>query len=490
MNNSMNINGLEGDNSIPNSINSFYDSSDANNSYFDTLIKLPDSNNNNSIENNKQELIKKNDQEKDKIINEVKDLVKCYICLGQIRKPKMCNFCHRLACGDCIWRWLNVNQKCGHCRHKVTRFDFIDVPFMKDIPQLIDYNKNLEEKKEHLEEQNKILNQKLNVKQCSKHKEKILYFCFNCSQKLCGKCTAFTNEESKIHIGHKIFEYSDVEKSKYNEIINQMDAAKEQKKNLDNKIKEYEDINKFNEFKFEKEKQLLDKIYKEIESHNKERNSKILQKQSKINKINKKIEEKCKALEKDLTKIESLDKLLDNMNVDEIKKEFKNLKDAEHKIKEKSDKSIKNNVFFEFKSFIYNFENNKVYESLMKEKDLKIKIDTPLPITFVLEIIKEDLLLINFPISIQEKKDHILNKKINLYTFLQINNTKFVEFKKFKKSSLFYGLEESIENANNNNLLNLDSSYIENKFDDVEDDKELKNLVNNIKSERNKEKKI
>jgi hypothetical protein len=187
-----------------------------------------------------------------------------------------------------------------------------------------------------------------------------------------------------------------------------------------------------------------------------------------------------------LIKIESLDKMVGNLNIDEIKKEFKNLKEAENKIKEKNDKNIKDNALIESKSFIYNFETNKIYESLMKEKDLKIKIDTPLPITILLEIIREDLLLITFPVStyIIEEKDNILNKKINLYTFLQINNTKYVEFKKVKKSSLFYGIEEGPENTNNNILPILESSYIENKFDDAEDDKELKNLVNNLKSER------
>ena len=485
MNNTMNNEEANNNTSIINTYNS-ENSSDENNSYFDSFIKMSDNNNNHSSSvNNNQELIK-NDQEKNKIINEVKDLVKCYICHGQIKKPKMCRICHRLACGDCIRQWMRENQKCGYCDQVITIFDFIDVPFMKDIPQFIIYNENLEEKKDLLEEQNKILNKKLNAKQCNKHNEKILYYCFNCNQKLCGKCTSFTNEESKIHIGHKIFEYSEVEKSQYNEIINQIDIIKEQKKDLDNKIKEYEDVKKYNEFKFEKEKKLLDKIYKEIESRYKEKSSKILEKKSKINKINKKIEEKCEEIGKDLIKIESLDKMADNLNINEIKKEFKNLKEAENKIKEKNDKNIKDNAFIEFKSFIYNFETNKIYESLMKEKDLKIKIDTPLPITILLEIIREDLLLINFPVStyIIEEKDNILNKKINLYTFLQINNTKYIEFKKVKKSSLFYGIEEGTENNINNILPNLESSYIENTFDDVEDDKELKNLVNNLKSER------
>jgi len=222
---------------------------------------------------------------------------------------------------------------CGYCRKILTRFDYIDVPFMKYFPQLINYNKNLEEKKANLEEQNKILNKKLNFNLCNKHKEKILYYCFNCNEKLCGICTSFTNKESNIHIGHKIFEYSEIKKSKYNEIINQLDMAKEQEKEIYNKINEYEDIKIFNEFKFKKEKQLLDKICTEIESRYIENELKIKGKESKLSKINKKVEEKCKAIKKDLVKIESLDKMIDHMNVDEIKKEFKSLKNAENKRK-------------------------------------------------------------------------------------------------------------------------------------------------------------
>ena len=207
-----------------------YDSSDPNQSYFDTFIKIPNYNNRSFNENNNQNTINKNEQEKNKIINDVEDLVKCYICLERVKEPKLCNFCHRLACGACIMKWLEVKKKCGFCCQLTTRSDFIDVSFMKDISKLIDYNKILEEKKENLEEQNKILNKKLNDKLCNKHKEKILYYCFNCNEKLCGFCTSITNEESKIHIDHKIIEYSETEKLKNNVIINEMDNKRKNQK--------------------------------------------------------------------------------------------------------------------------------------------------------------------------------------------------------------------------------------------------------------------
>ena len=358
---------LEEDSNIISHDNSII-SSDAIPPNFDTFLQLLNNVHRSSNENNNQNIIKENEQDLSKIINEVEDLVKCYICLGQIKEPKMCIFCHRLACGNCLRQWLREKNRCGYCRKLLKIFNIIDIPFMKNIPQLINYNKNLEEKKDNLEEQNKILNKKLNDKLCNKHKEKILYYCFNCNEKLCGICTSFINEESKIHIGHKIFEYSEVEKSKYNEIINQLDMAKEQEKELYNKKKECQDIEIFNEFKYRKENQLLDKIYKEIEFRHKEKNSKILEKESNIYKINKKIEEKCKVIEKDLVKIESLDKMIDNMNVDEIKKEFKNLKNTENKMKKKDGINIIDNSLIEFKSFICTFENQKIYESLLKEK--------------------------------------------------------------------------------------------------------------------------
>ena len=97
-----------------------YNSSDANQSYFDTLINIPDNNNHSSNENKTQNIIKNNDQEKNKIINEVEDLVKCYICLGQIKEPKMCRFCHRLACGNCLRQWLREKKTCGYCRKILT----------------------------------------------------------------------------------------------------------------------------------------------------------------------------------------------------------------------------------------------------------------------------------------------------------------------------------------------------------------------------------
>ena len=65
--------------------------------------------------------------------NEIRDKLKCYICLSKVKKPKMCKFCKRLCCSDCINSWLSGHDYCGICKTKVTLDDLILVPFVDDM---------------------------------------------------------------------------------------------------------------------------------------------------------------------------------------------------------------------------------------------------------------------------------------------------------------------------------------------------------------------
>ena len=201
-------------------------------------------------------------KEKGKIINEITDIIKCYICLDKINQPKMCYFCHRLACGECIRKWLLQKNTCGFCRRRVTRLDFVDVPFMKNINSLIEYNKNLEEKKANLEDINKKLEEKLNSNICNKHKEKFLYYCINCNKKLCGKCTSFINKDARVHQDHKIFEFSELEKSQYIDIVNILENKEDKINIIDKNLEKCEEIKNNDIKKLEREKNILDIIFK------------------------------------------------------------------------------------------------------------------------------------------------------------------------------------------------------------------------------------
>jgi hypothetical protein len=61
------------------------------------------------IELKKKEMEKK-ELEKIKKENElqeqIRDSLKCYICLSKVTKPKMCNFCKKICCEVCINKWL------------------------------------------------------------------------------------------------------------------------------------------------------------------------------------------------------------------------------------------------------------------------------------------------------------------------------------------------------------------------------------------------
>ena len=107
--------GEEEDNNIISQDNSI-DSSDSSVDGIQSYFERPTFVNNTfhySKENNNQNIIKEIKLDLSKIINDIQDLVKCYICLGQIKEPKMCIFCHRLACGDCLRQWLREKKHVG-----------------------------------------------------------------------------------------------------------------------------------------------------------------------------------------------------------------------------------------------------------------------------------------------------------------------------------------------------------------------------------------
>ena len=58
--------------------------------------------------------------------NDIRDRLKCYICLSKVKKPKMCKFCSRLSCSNCINSWLSTHNYCGICKKKshIRRYGF------------------------------------------------------------------------------------------------------------------------------------------------------------------------------------------------------------------------------------------------------------------------------------------------------------------------------------------------------------------------------
>ena len=112
----------------------------------------------------KDEFKKKKELEKIKkekeLEEQIKDHLKCYICLGNIQKPRMCPYCKRNCCEECINKWLEDHNFCGICKHRISRIDMIEIPFLDKMSNFImhkidDQEKNkLNTKKEELNRKN------------------------------------------------------------------------------------------------------------------------------------------------------------------------------------------------------------------------------------------------------------------------------------------------------------------------------------------------
>ena len=89
----------------------------------------------------KDEFKKKKELEKMKkekeLEEQIKDHLKCYICLGNIQKPRMCPYCKRNCCEECINKWLEDHNFCGICKHRISRIDMIEIPFLDKMSNFI-----------------------------------------------------------------------------------------------------------------------------------------------------------------------------------------------------------------------------------------------------------------------------------------------------------------------------------------------------------------
>lgn len=415
-----------------------------------------------------------NEKGKKQILDDISDLMKCYICFNRVKNPKMCNYCHRLVCADCIVKWLNNKNTCGICRHQITSIlDFSDVPFMPKIDLLLTFYNNLEKKTRNLEDSNEKLKEKLFSNRCIKHNEQILYYCFDCNEKLCGKCTSFTNKESKKHDKHKIFEYSEIEKSKYLDILNLMENTQEQIKIIENDLNKCEEIKQNNIVKLDKQKVLFDIIYKEIENNYKENNTIITDNSNKLTKIQKKLNKKYNKIKDLFSKIESLDKPIDNLNIEDEKSSFEKYKTKIIKVEDNMNQIKEKNYLLELKSFKFLFY--QTYESIIKEKNLKMAITNPIKINFLLKATNE-LAYIIFPIAINiniEENKIKKKRKIYLIPLMQINDKIYEKFKKSKRPLIPVDDNKNIK-KNENNLI-----------EDEEDKSEIINIVNCFEKNEN-----
>ena len=233
--------------------------------------------------------------------DEIRDHLKCYICLGKVFKPKMCRYCKKICCSACIDQWLQDHSFCGICKHNVSSQDMISVPFIDDmstffinnidnqkkkifdktrttvkkvgqniisgtnnrnnpiklpsqLPNInININNNIDNNIDNInnnnltniEEEEDNLEMDENI--CLEHNERICYYCIQCDKYFCSKCLVFFGQEVNKHKNHFI-----VQASKIND-LGVTQAIKEYKKLGDTKEKIKNLIGLINMIKKEKE---------------------------------------------------------------------------------------------------------------------------------------------------------------------------------------------------------------------------------------------
>ena len=165
-----------------------------------------------------EEMIKKKEEENEINRAQIRDNLKCYVCMDKLKNPRICKYCHRAACSNCLRLWLQNKSHCGYCRHKIIFDETLEIPIIDE--KFSDFFlKNLDKQNSNLNENNDIngdsgninsdiiqnkLDKDISKNICSLHNKKLEYFCVQCNNIYCQKCLSVLNVSAKIHQNHTI----------------------------------------------------------------------------------------------------------------------------------------------------------------------------------------------------------------------------------------------------------------------------------------------
>jgi hypothetical protein len=196
------------------------------------------------------EIQKKKEKE---LEDDIRDKLKCYICLSKVTKPKMCNFCKRICCEACINKWLERHNFCGICKHHVTQQDMISIPLLDGMSTFFLNSIDSIQKKQKINVSNPknqhVLDFDINTNVifeddqeislseivddktiCREHNNKIEYYCINCNKYYCSKCLVFFGEEVNKHLNHFVVQTSKMNDLNINNAINEYKKLPQTKK--------------------------------------------------------------------------------------------------------------------------------------------------------------------------------------------------------------------------------------------------------------------
>ena len=363
-------------------------------------------NNNNEINNinpylnNNIQQMSEEQKKEIEVENDIRDRLKCYICLSKVKKPKMCKFCSRLSCSNCINAWLSSHNYCGICKKSVTSDDMVSVPFVDDMStyfinnidnhpkhqiEKVNESKNIgktmiigknSNRKNIIKKEEKESSSEEKENLCETHHNKIDYYCVQCAHYYCSQCLIFFGQEVKKHQNHLILQVSKMNDLGIKEAINEYKKLPETKNKLEHfiglcnlKLKE----NDIKKCEFQDHMSIIKDLYM------------------------KKIEETTQELKSMLNTLKNQKERIEN-SIDSIPNGFNNIVN--------SNDHVQGSVMSDELKKLNKLENNIEDDILEKSKAQ--------PRLFF-ENYQSDLIEITIPFSGQYKEGHeIFNKKIKI----------------------------------------------------------------------------
>jgi hypothetical protein len=443
----------------------------------------------------KEEKIKREKEEKER--SNIREKLKCYLCLGKIYQARMCLNCKIMACEKCVKNMIEKYGKCSNCKKEATLESIIPMPFLDDLTSYFINNvenhenknndlninnignfKNINNEDEDMKdkyysESNKdnymmsdiIMNNENNIISfCDEHTDKISeYYCLQCRKYLCSKCLLFFNQKSvEKHKDHLILTIMQLKHYNLIDALGEYNKLCKSRDDLEPIIKETSYRIKKLEIRQNRINEILDSIKKEI-------NKKYNEEKEKLKVIIFKTKEKKESIENSVESVpNSFNNIIKRNDLVQGKLIFEDLKKINKNIisKEEIDdkKEIKTNLFIESyfsKNIQLIFPDNGQYieEFNIINKDLDFIQGHPCKLQITLLGGN-----VNISLLINVNKKYYEENEPKFYGHFEItNSSKKLEFSIFQ--SHIYSDEYQILNLEFNFKLIKDMICFDNKFD-------------------------
>ena len=142
----------------------------------------------------------KKDNEQDKLIKDLQDILICCICYNYLENPvNDPSCCVHYACKKCFDQYFKKQKTvyipCPLCRKRIYKKNLVKIPLVESIKEILKDAKN--------SKLNYDFNEKLDEK-CEVHTQNSVFdICLDCKKKMCPICT----EERKKHETHHLVNY-------------------------------------------------------------------------------------------------------------------------------------------------------------------------------------------------------------------------------------------------------------------------------------------